>query len=73
MMSQVNVGVFRVDQVGGSKDLQLRLHELGFFRGTELEVLKKIPFGGPFVVRLGNTLLALREDELKLLSLSRVL
>jgi Fe2+ transport system protein FeoA len=47
----------------GSEDLTERLREMGFFEGAHLDVLGRLPFGGPWLVRLGSTAFALRDLE----------
>lgn len=45
-------------------ELMRRLMELGFVRGEHVRVLAETwPGGDPFVVRIGETALAMRRDE----------
>lgn len=50
--------------VGEMSALERRLLELGFFSGEQFEILAETwPGRDPFVVRIGNTTLALRRRE----------
>lgn len=60
--------VAKVIKVGSSADvltpLERRLLELGFITGEDIEVLAEAhPGRDPFVVRVGQTMLALRRGE----------
>jgi ferrous iron transport protein A len=49
---------------GSMSPLERRLLELGFFSGEQFEILAEArPGRDPFVVRIGNTTLALRRRE----------
>jgi ferrous iron transport protein A len=51
----------RVTHVGGPN--RCRLMELGFTKGTEVEIARKAAFGGPLEVRLRSYRLSLRREE----------
>lgn len=51
----------RVAAVGGPN--RCRLLEMGFTRGTEVEISRRAAFGGPLEVRLRSYRLSLRVDE----------
>jgi ferrous iron transport protein A len=51
----------RVAAVAGPN--RCRLLELGFTRGTEVEVSRRAAFGGPLEIRLRSYRLSLRVDE----------
>lgn len=53
-----------------SNDEGLRLGELGFYPGRELTLLNIAPFGGPLAFSLGNSIIALRREEAKLIKVS---
>lgn len=53
----------KIVQITGPDDLSIRLAELGFLPGVEVRVVSQAPWGGPFVVELPNSRLALRESE----------
>ncbi len=57
--------VVGVGATGGDMSaLERRLLELGFFHGEQFEILAETwPGRDPFVVRIGNTTLALRRRE----------
>jgi ferrous iron transport protein A len=47
----------------GEAELVSRLQELGVRIGSEVSVVGRAPFNGPILVRLGTTVVALREEE----------
>lgn len=49
--------------LAGTDELTERLREMGFFEGARIDVLARLPFGGPWLVRLGATSFALRDLE----------
>ena len=56
--------IVRVSGAGELSALDLRLLELGFCSGERVEILAESrPGRDPFVVRIGNTTLALRRRE----------
>ena len=56
-------GLTTVVGVEGGDALARRLVDLGFWPGTEVEVVRSAPFGGPVLYRLHGYRLALRRDE----------
>ena len=50
--------------------LKPRMTELGLVTGKKLRVLFKAPFGGPIAIDLGGSVLSLRLDEAKLITVS---
>ena len=55
----------------GEEEVISRLRELGFREGMQLKIIGRAPFYGPFLIRLGTMTIALREQELQCLKLSR--
>ncbi len=47
-----------------------RLSEIGFYPGKKLVLLNAAPFGGPLAFELGNSVVALRRDEARLIRVS---
>lgn len=47
----------------GDNELVARLQELGLRIGSEVYVIGRAPFRGPLLLRLGTTVIALREEE----------
>jgi ferrous iron transport protein A len=47
----------------GNEDLIARLQELGFRLGAEVSFVGRAPFNGPILIRLGATVVALRDEE----------
>jgi len=60
------VGLARVLTVEGDDAASQRLRELGFTPGTEVDFVRRAPFGGPLVVQLRGYQLALRPAEARL-------
>ena len=54
---------FLILTFSGDEALVERLQEVGFRRGDEIELVGRAPFFGPFLYRLGATVIALREEE----------
>jgi ferrous iron transport protein A len=57
--------IARVKAVGtADPDLEVKLREVGFSEGDEVELVARGPFGGqPLAVRLNRTLIAIRLAE----------
>lgn len=53
----------RVMRIEGEDAIAQRLHDLGFWPGTEVSVLQRAPFGGPLAFSLQGYRLALRRTE----------
>jgi len=53
----------QVLRVHGADALQLRLMEMGFTAGTQVQLHKAAPFGGPLALRLRGYSLSLRRTE----------
>ncbi len=51
-----------VRKIGELKELKNRLIELGILN-TPIKVVKKAPFNDPIAINLGNTTIALREED----------
>jgi Fe2+ transport system protein FeoA len=47
---------------GDAEKLQ-RLAELGIRSGKQIQILQKTPFGGPIVIQVEQSLIALRSEE----------
>lgn len=52
-----------LETLEGDQIIAERLLDLGFHPGVEIEFMSRMPLGGPVVVRIGASLLALREEE----------
>jgi DtxR family transcriptional regulator, Mn-dependent transcriptional regulator len=52
-------GVAFVEAVSGGESLKARLHSMGVCEGKRLRVVAVEPFGGPVVVKVGNTSLTI--------------
>lgn len=57
------IGLGRVLGVQGDDDTAQRLRELGFTPGTEVQFVRRAPFGGPLIVQLRGYQLCLRATE----------
>lgn len=64
-LSSMNKSSCLATVIGFSGDpvLSERLKEMGVHPGTQLQVVGRAPFQGPFLLRFGNTVLALRHQE----------
>lgn len=54
---------FRVQALEGDPFLTERLREVGVHPGAELSIVRKLPFGGAQIIRLGEVDVALRDEE----------
>ena len=52
-----------LERLDGESLLVERLMDLGFHPGVELEVIRQMPLGGPMIIRVEVSFLALREEE----------
>lgn len=64
-------GEFIVDALNGEQRICERLYEMGVYPGVMLQVLQKLPFGGPYIVTSGGSTMALRETEASCLTLNK--
>lgn len=64
-----NLKIIKIHSAHDSLEIHNRLLDLGFYEGMTLKVLRRISFGGPWIVQADNLYLALRDEEFKLLDL----
>ncbi len=65
-LNQLGIGCRgSVVSVGGDQDLRRRLLEMGFCRGTTVEVVRRSPFGDPIEFLLRGYHLSLRGEQAK--------
>lgn len=50
-------------ELQGEALLTERLMDMGFHPGVELEIVGRMPFSGPLIIRVEASFLALREEE----------
>jgi len=55
-----------------SAEIQSRLYALGLYPGVTVDVLRFAPAGDPMQVRIGSTLLSIRKQEARLISVEPV-
>lgn len=56
--------IVAIEEAGGGNEVHLRLHEMGFDEGVEVEVLHRGPIGGdPIAVRVGSMTVAMRRKD----------
>lgn len=60
--AQLNL-IYEITDIQSSKDIQMRLSELGLSIGRNLKLVRTIPFQGPFLIEIQDTVLALRREE----------
>ncbi len=56
---------------GASTPLRQRLMELGITIGSEIEVIRKAPFGGPIEISVRGYRLSLRRTEARMVQIDR--
>lgn len=64
-------GQYKITEITGSPELRERLKEMGFYVGQIIEILGRAPFSGPYLVQFEACFIALRDEELKCLSLAQ--
>ncbi len=52
-----------LNSLEGDPDLVNRLMDMGLHPGSRIEYVNRMLGKGPFIIRFGSTLLALREEE----------
>ncbi len=52
--------------------LSQRLLDMGFLRGTQLEIIRNAPFSDPLEVKIRGSHISLRHDEAKLLVVEKL-
>ncbi len=53
----------RITALTGPAEMVDRLREMGFCEGQPVQVVQRLPFGGPGIVQIGASLFALRQEE----------
>lgn len=53
----------RIVSLVGPLDLIERMREMGFCEGAAVDLVRRLPFGGPWIVQIGASAFALREEE----------
>lgn len=54
---------YRIEALQGLASTIERLEEMGFFAGAEIQIERRLPMQGPWIVHLGASSFALRSDE----------
>jgi ferrous iron transport protein A len=54
-----------------NRDFQSRLYALGLYPGVFVDVLHVAPMGDPYQVRIGRTLISIRKQEARLITVER--
>lgn len=62
----------RVIALSGAPEIVERLEEMGLSKGRSLNLVRRIPFGGPYIVQAGSSFIALRADEAECLDVELV-
>lgn len=65
----ITPGIFRIQRLQGATQICDRLRELGLIEGVQVQVLSRLPLGGPWRVQVGSAQFALRPLELRCLVL----
>ena len=64
-LAQQKIGfTAKITEIVGATTLQERLRELGFLSGQTVQIIAPSLLGGPTVVLVGGTTVALRKEEL---------
>lgn len=69
----VRARIVEIATAAEGSDLHLRLYEMGFDEGVEVEVLHRAPLGGdPIAVQVGGMVVAMRRRDADLLTVTLV-
>ena len=55
-----------------NSELQSRLYALGLYPGVDVNILRRAPTGDPIQIRIGGTLLSIREQEAAVIEVEAV-
>lgn len=55
--------VATLSELTGDTAICDRLIDMGLHPGVEVELIGRMPFGGPYIIRVEATFIALREEE----------
>lgn len=69
--TMANAPASPVTHLEGPAELVSRLRELGVHPGVAVQLLKQLPFQGPWIIRLGEVDLALRTEEAECIWINR--
>lgn len=58
-----------INKINGKENIRRRLLDLGFINGTKITPIFKSPSGDPVAYEIRKTLIALRKEDSKLISL----
>lgn len=58
--------------IEADRELRRRLMEMGFCQGTQVEVIRRSPFGDPIELRLRGYCLSLRNEQARCVSVANV-
>lgn len=73
-LAKLDIGqVFKVHSFSGDELFKLRLLEMGFHEGDELQYKGRAPFSGPFIIEIDGAYIALREEEAECLRILRTI
>ena len=71
-LDELNIGeIAYIHRINGSGKFKRRLIELGFTKGTEIQLLRKNIFDDPIVIRIYNSEIFIRKTEAKLIEVIR--
>ncbi|MCB0415499.1 MAG: ferrous iron transport protein A [Bdellovibrionales bacterium] len=57
--------VLRIKDIIGSDVIRTRLYELGILPGQTMTIVTQMPMGGPFIIEINQTRIALRPEEIQ--------
>lgn len=64
--SKIEIGKhYRVKNILGDKLLKKRLNSLGIIENCEISIYKKTPLGGPIVLKVADSVIAIRKNIFK--------
>lgn len=64
--------IFKIVKINSSQSesgIYQRLLDLGFYEGMSVKIIRRVAFGGPWILLADNMYLALRDDEFRMLEI----
>ena len=61
------VGGVEAESAGAESAVSARLRDLGFEEGAEIELVRRLPMGGPLTLAVAGTMVAMRPADARLI------
>lgn len=71
-LDQLKPNIFyTIKKISINEDVNIhqRLLDFGFYEGMQIKIMRRLPFGGPWIIQADSLYMALRDEEFKILEL----